>query len=400
MKKILIAGGSYGDIPTIKTAKINGFCVITSGNNKKELGHLYSDEYCPADYSDKDELLKISRSLGIDYIVPACHDLSMVSCAYVAEQLSLPGYDSYETTLRLHHKNMFRKLADEIGLKSPASYPLSSLDEVADLYGKISQKNIVKPIDSGGGRGITVIGTEEELLPAVRYAFENSKAGKVVVEEFVDGTLHSFSSFIRKQKVIFCYCDNEYSSVNKYGVATSSAPCQHSDRLTDSLIAETEKTAKYLNLSDGLLHLQYIFNGDQFKIIEFTRRMPGDWYFYPVNLSTGINYPYWYLQGFIGNEPDHLAPVKQQGFYSRHCLMAQKNGIIEETHIGREIEKNIVDKYVWARVGDLINNYMYQKLGLFFLQYESFAEMEDKTANINDLITIKILHASNKLNQQ
>ncbi len=111
---MLLAGGSYGDIPLIKKAKELGFYVITSGNVKEDLGHNYSDECHLVDFSDKEELLLLAERLEIDAILPSCHDLSMISCSYVAEMLSLSGYDSYITTIRLHHKDKFRDISDTL----------------------------------------------------------------------------------------------------------------------------------------------------------------------------------------------------------------------------------------------------------------------------------------------
>ena len=57
MKKLLIAGGKFADIPTIKSAKILGYYVITSGNNPNDLGHSFADEVVLCDYSDMDSML-------------------------------------------------------------------------------------------------------------------------------------------------------------------------------------------------------------------------------------------------------------------------------------------------------------------------------------------------------
>ena len=84
-KKILIAGGSHADIPMIKAAKKINYYVITSGNKSDDLGHQYADEYAPADFSDKEQVLAIAVKHNIDAIISSCNDFSAISCAYVAE---------------------------------------------------------------------------------------------------------------------------------------------------------------------------------------------------------------------------------------------------------------------------------------------------------------------------
>lgn len=389
-KRLLIAGGSYGDIPVIKEAKKLGFYVITSGNKKDDLGHRFSDEYHLCDYSNKEDILKLAKKLKIDFIVPSCHDLSMVTCSYVAEKLGLPGYDSYETTLKLHHKDSFRKISNEIQLPAPKALSYDDIRKAKDDYDILPIPAIVKPVDLGGGKGISIVYKIDFLFDAVNYAFEYSKAKRIVIEPFINGTLHSFSSFIRGHKVIFYFGDNEYSSVNKYGVATSTSPSENFNKVKNILIQETEKIAHYLNLKDGLLHMQYLLDGDKINIIEFTRRMPGDWYSIPVELSTGVNHAYWTLQGYLGGDFSELYHKEQTGFYSRHCLMATKNGRIKGLYLDKVIEKNIINSFIWLDKHKVVNDFVYQKFGLFFLKYNSLEEMKENTKKINDLIRIEL----------
>ena len=60
MKKVLILNGSFCEVPIIKKAKELGYYVVTTGNMPNLVGHQYADEYIPADYSDKEAILKLS----------------------------------------------------------------------------------------------------------------------------------------------------------------------------------------------------------------------------------------------------------------------------------------------------------------------------------------------------
>jgi carbamoylphosphate synthase large subunit len=390
-KRVLVAGGSYSDIPIINKAKELGYFTITSGNNEAELGHKYSDEYHKVDYSNKEALLQLAKKLNIDAIVPSCHDLSMVSCAYVAEQLNLKGYDSYDTTLDLHHKDRFKNISDDIGLKTPKVVSYNTLQEAIDNYNKISIPVIIKPVDLGGGKGITIVENKDELHNALSYAFDSSKSSKVVVEEFVKGDLKSLSTFIKNQKVIFCFENSEFASVNPFGVSSSSSPSYAFENVKDELIQETQKIAKALNLKDGLLHLQYLRDGNNISIIEFTRRMSGDWYSLPISLSNNIDHVYWILQGFLGNDFENFPTnATQKGYFSRYCLMAPYNGNIDKLYIDDSIKNKIVDSFVWLDDYDKVEDFLYQKFGLFFLKYKSYEEMENLHPKLSNLIKIQI----------
>jgi biotin carboxylase len=389
-KKILIAGGSYSDIPLIKEAKKLGYYIITTGNRKEDLGHKFSDEYYLKDFSDKNSILELAKKLNIDYIVPSCHDLSMVTCAYVAEKLGLPGYDSYEITLNLHHKDKFRKISNIINLPTPRYFAYENIDKAKEDVKILPVPSIVKPIDLGGGKGISIVHKTTEFFEAINNAFNTSKSKRIVIEEYINGSLHSFSTFIKDKKVIFSFGDDEFSYVNPFGVSTSTSISKVFLKVKENLIEITEKLVKYLNLKDGLLHMQYLFDGKKVYIVEYTRRMPGDWYNIPVELSTGINYSYWVLQGFLDGDFSELKQKSQNGFYSRHCLIANKNGIIKNIIINKNIKNNIIDSFIWVDKNKKVHNYIYEKFGLFFLKYDSFEEMKEKTEKINELIKLEI----------
>jgi len=390
MKKkiLLIAGGNHSDIPLIKAGQELGYYVITSGNNKNDLGHSYADETHLEDFSNKEAMLSLAKKLNIDAICSSSNDFSVITSAYIAEELGLSGHDSYKTTVKLHHKDQFKKFALDNKLLVPNSLSFDSLELAIQKLDTISYPAIVKPIDLTGGKGIKKVINKEEALSATKNAFSISKEKRIVIDDFVDGTLHSFSSIIRDKKVVFYFGDNEYSYLNKYLVSTSTSPSKNFDNVKGILIEQTQKVAKLLNLSDGILHMQYLMDGNTLNIIEFTRRMPGDLYYKPVEYSTGINYSNWILKASCGLDISDLKQYEQSGFYSRHCIMADKRGIIKDILIDSAIKDNIIDKFMWWSKGDKIEDIMTYKAGIVFLKYSSEEEMKIKNKNINNLIRI------------
>ena len=107
-KKILIPGGNASELQLINAAHRLGLYVITSGNNKRAPAHQFADEFIPADFSDREWMLSIARENQVEYMCSNSNDIGLISTAYVCEQLGLPGHDSFDTTLRLHHIHFFR----------------------------------------------------------------------------------------------------------------------------------------------------------------------------------------------------------------------------------------------------------------------------------------------------
>lgn len=288
MKKIVILGGSHSETPLIQEAKKRGLYVITIGNILGN-GHLLADEYHLIDYTLKDEILNFCIKNSIDYISYGANDLSLFTFAYISEKLNLNDFDSFNTTIDLHYKDRFKKIARVNGIKTTKSLSFDRYTPV--IVDELKFPLIIKPVDLGGGKGITLIYSKDELNSAVEKAFNFSQAKKIIIEEYFEGKLHSLSTFIRDKKVVFYYADDEIlCKKNLFGVCASITPAEDFIKIEKDILKEVEKIAKVFDLKDGLLHIQYLQNRDEFSIIECTRRLPGDLYNIPVELSTGFEY--------------------------------------------------------------------------------------------------------------
>ena len=145
-KKILIPGGKLSDLALVNAAHRLGLYVITSGTHKDAPAHKYADEYVCADYSDKEAMLQLAIDKKIDYMCSCANDFGMISTAYVCEKLGLPGHDSYETCLDLHHKDRLKPIAKKLGLHSPVSEIFSDRDEAIQFALAQGKKVMVNPL--------------------------------------------------------------------------------------------------------------------------------------------------------------------------------------------------------------------------------------------------------------
>lgn len=390
MKKLLISGGAYGDIPLIKAARKLGFYVITTGNRPHELGHRYSDKYIEADYSNKETLLELAIQNKIDAICPSCSDISAVSSAYVAEKLNLPGHDSYEIALLIHNKDRFRRFCKKNNILSPAAWDFNNIESALGSISKIEFPAIVKPVDMTGGHGIERVDDVTGLKNAIVQAFNASKTGRIVIEEFIDGTYHGCSTFIRNGRVVFWYYDDEYYYNNKYRVAATSTPSIVSADVVKALNQQIESIASVLQLKDGIFHVQFILKDAKAYIVDVCRRLPGDLYPIIVEYATGVDYSSYVVKFFTGMDCTDLIQKETHGFYARSNVLSRQPGIVEELLIDESIRNNIIDKYIWVRKGDLIDNIKIPKFGLVFFKFDSMEEMIGKMKVMPDLLTLRV----------
>ena len=393
MKKLLIAGGGYADIPLIKAAKTLGFYVISSGNKADDLGHQYSDLYEPCDFSDKDELLKVSRKYRINAICPCANDFSALSSAYVAEEMGFPGHDSYEKSKIIHYKDMFREFTAKYSVQAPLARTFFNVEKLLDDIDSFQLPIIIKPVDLTGGKGITKIDETSNLEyvveRAAKFAFEQTRENRILVEEFIEGSNHGFSTFIRNGKVVFHFTDNEHYYQNKYMVSGASVPGDVSVKVINKLISECEKIASILGLVDGIFHVQFILKNDIPYIIEVCRRPPGDLYIDFVKYATGIDYPSYIVQAFAGMNVDNIHQSSPK-FFMRHCVMTNKVGIISDVTFDASIVENVFEKIMWWKPGDIVSDIFHTKFGIVFLHFDTMREMLYKAKHMQELINVKV----------
>ena len=163
MKKLLVTGGSYAEIPLIQEAKNAGWYVITTGNNKNGLGHQISDQYIPGDYSDMEFIRHLAEAEQVGGIVSACNDFSYLSAAYACEQLGLPGHDSLETAKTIHHKHRFRSMVSSLGIRSPKAVLCDTVEKALSACQTIGFPLVIKPIDLFSGTGVHICRESSEM---------------------------------------------------------------------------------------------------------------------------------------------------------------------------------------------------------------------------------------------
>ena len=414
-KKLLLLGGSHAEIPLIQAAHELGWYVITTGNNRDGLGHPYADKTVFADFSDKDAMLELAKSEDVQAVCSGCNDFALLSTVYVCEKLGLPGHDSYATSLELHHKDKYRALATRLGIPTPQAITIKVAEKCAnnekcssemheDFDTAIAQLTfpiIVKPVDLTGGKGIHRAANIEEARAAYKDACSRTRQDHIVVEEFVQGTNHGFSAMLVKGKVAFAFSDNEQYYLNKYMVSGANTPSTTSAAGLAKLRDYSERIARELHLVDGILHIQYIERADGTPvIIEICRRPPGDLYIKFVKYATGIDYPKFIVMAETGMDISGIANVPTQGFWLRHCIMSNKQagehsesgaaikGIVRDVSFAPEIQKNIVEKFLWYKPGESISDKLLYKAGIVFFKFDTLAEMQDKTARMTELAKI------------
>ncbi len=390
-QKVLILNGSISEVPLIQEAKKLGYYVVTSGNAPTLIGHQYADEYIPADYSDKEAILEIVKKHGIDRIISCANDFGTITAAYVAEQMGWPGHDTYENTLLLHQKDLFKHFFVENGIRSPYSTPFHNKEEALNFVRSAEYPIIVKATDLTGGKGINRADNYEEAERAIEIAFDASRAKHIVIEPYVTGHQESFFGFIVNEKVVCSTACNCYSPINPYLIQTETFPSDYYAQLKDELTGIMEMICQKLHLADGVFTLQYIVKDGKPYIIELMRRCLGNQCLTVATAVTGFPWHEGLVRAEMGMECESLkAEAPMAKYAGHHGIMTSRNGKVKSVYIPDEIQKHVFQKIDLLQPGEVIEDHMKERVGYIYYKYDTREEITWAAEHFNDKIVVEL----------
>lgn len=367
MKKIkaLLVDTNFSSIPIYQFLVQSGFDVFLVGGNENDFLAKNSKQYISKDYSNEEELEKIVNNFGIDYVVPGCNDHSYESCSRHSQKQFAVNIDSFNVSQQLLNKNEFRKIAAKIRLPVPNTYTLKQASGQ-------DHRLIVKPVDAYSGRGISIIDPNDTdcLGSAVDCAKSFSRSGQFIIEDFISGQLYSHSAFIENHKVVQDFIVKEYGSTNPFAVDTSYVVHDYSKDILQAIRDDIERLAQKLDLTDGLIHTQFIQTDNKFWFIEVTRRCPGDLYSQLIELSTGFPYAAKYASYFVGKDiaVATTKPLKKR-YLVRHTLTQLQSGIFSAISFKKKLD--IIKQINISSVGDIIEPSPKGRVGIIFVEAQS-----------------------------
>lgn len=314
--KVLLLDTAFSAAPIYDHLVGCGHDTWVMGNRAGDvLARRAGDRWIDQDYSRVEEVRAHVDRIGFDRLVPGCTDVSMDTCI----RLGGPWLDTPEANAMLADKERFRALCDALDLPAPRAVPADRIPPEGRF--------ICKPVDAFSGRGISVFdGSDAKAAAAaLELARRTSPSGRALVEPFVEGALHSYTTFIESGRPTDWFFVREGSSIDRFAVDTSYVVDDMPESCRSALAAAVGKVAQRLGLKDGLVHTQFLWDGHAPAIVEMSRRCPGDLYALLIEYSTGYRYAARYASYFLGAPCDAAAARPRPVL--RHTVTADERAI-------------------------------------------------------------------------
>ena len=388
-KKLMLLGGLRYLLPVIKAAHEQGYYVITADYLPDNIAHKYSDEYCNVSIIDKEAVLQKARELKIDGIMSFACDPGVVAASYVQNKMGLPSFGPFESVEILQNKDKFRKFLADNGFNVPWAFGFASKEEAWEARNVFVYPLIVKPTDSAGSKGCTRVDNENDLMPAIEYAFKYTISGHVIIEEFLEkkGCSSDTDSYALDGKlkfVSFCAQRFDVNATNPYTPAAYSWPSTFSKEEEEYLTNEIQRLITLLGMKTSVFNIETrVSPSGKPYIMELTPRGGGNRLCEMLRYATGVDMITAITRAMVGDEPATVEQKPYNGHWAELILHADKDGEFQSLQIDTSLPAAIVEEDLWVQPGDYVHGFeaANDAIGTLVLRFETAEDLEHAITN-------------------
>ena len=288
-KRIMVLGASYLQVPLLQEAKKLGYYVAVLDMNPEAIGIQYADEFFNVSTIDVEAILQVANEFKPDGIVTAATDMPMRAIGKVNDELKLNGI-GYEVAINATDKFEMIKKFKEYNVPSPWFIHVSNEADLEKEKNSIEYPCIMKPVDSSGSRGVSLINSYEELCETFDYSKKHAKNG-VLIEEYMQGNEISVEVLIQDSNINIITITDKITSGSPHFVELGHIqPTSLPRKIVNQVYEVVNKAIKAIGITDGAAHVEIMVTENGPKLIELGARLGGDFITsHLVPLSTGVN---------------------------------------------------------------------------------------------------------------
>ncbi len=253
-----------------------------------------SDEYRMISSSDVDALVKLVKEEGIEGVYTQYTDSALPYCQQVCEKAGLPFFIDATQEKLISNKLNSKYLCQKYGVPVSEEYNITEEFLKEDVE-KIKWPVLTKPTDNSGQRGITICNNLEELKKGYAYAKENSKEGKVIVEEYMQGEYIVLNFTLQDGNLYLSGMADKPVIDEKYANGLIRLPkgyimpSKHLDLFYEKRFKNFEALAKGIGLKNGNWSVECVVRNNDFYVFEMQFRLGGMRHYTFVKEENGID---------------------------------------------------------------------------------------------------------------
>jgi formate-dependent phosphoribosylglycinamide formyltransferase (GAR transformylase) len=271
-KRLVILGGNPETIELVNKAKDNGIFTIVVDPNPNSPAKREANLGVDIDGLDTKAIITYLKRNPVDGILVGVADILVKSYHEVGKELNFPIYTNQEIVEVFSYKNKFKSKLIEFGLNGipEFNYPLDHM-----VY-----PVMVKPVDNGGGVGISSAQNEFELEQAINIALQNSKSKKYIIEKFMNSDDCGIYLTIQDGEIFTSLVYDRFTTKDQVGKSNVCLGGIYPSKYLNLYLSKVElkltKMLKALNVKNGVLMLSAFIEKKEFYFYDVGFRLQGE----------------------------------------------------------------------------------------------------------------------------
>ena len=315
-KRVFMLGAGFMQGVAIRAARALGCTVVAADGNPSAVCAAEADEFVCIDLKDTARLIDYARYLqqngGLDAVFTAATDFS-AAVAAIAAACGLRGH-TLEAALNATDKVRMRECFRKADVPSPAFIELTAADLAApaDIIGAQSSAPtdsfvaadnlpygdagaatadalerrlgelagcfplVVKPVDNMGARGCSLVKNLSEVRKAAATALQYSRSGRVIVEEYIEGSEFSIEGLVFGGRLYITALADRHIFFPPYFIEMGhTIPSDCPQAIADEVISVFEHGVHALGLTDGAVKGDILVRNGKAFVGEIAARLSG-----------------------------------------------------------------------------------------------------------------------------
>ncbi len=359
MKKLLVIGAGFLQDFVIQKARDLGYETLAVDAKPDAVGFKHADRYKVISIVDEKACLEYAKKEKIDGVLTAATDYGVLTAAYIAQEMQLPGL-SYEVAKLIKNKYQVRKCLHKHCVDDMEQvYEINKNTDLDALCKKICFPVMVKPCDGSGSRGASRVDTVEQFTSACVLAMDASIARRAEVETFIVGKEYGAESLVVNGEVYVLGIMRKWMTEPPYYAELGHAiPTDLPNDVEKRARQCVENAIKALGINFGSVNMDMLITHDgKVYIIDVGARMGGNLIgSHIISYGTGIDYMANMIRNAVGDAVDML-PAAHSAVATR-LLAFHRGGVIKRLPDFVALEKEYgVEIYHHMEAGKVINEY-------------------------------------------
>lgn len=278
-KKLLILGGNPETTPLVEIANSMGVKTIVASGRHTDPAKKAAWKASDIDGMDVPGLIALAREEQVDGVLVGVADILVPSYCKVCDALGLPCYATQQIVDVFAFKDVFKSTCERYGVHGIPEYYLDAEMKREDLD-KIQYPVMIKPVDNGGGVGMTVAYNEEELVEGVKKALDSSYKKRFIVEKYMlcddMGMYYTFKDGYCSASCIYDrYTTDEQPGLSRVCLG-GMYPSKHLDEYFERMHPNALRLFKEIGIKNGVLMLSGFYENGEFYVYDTGFRLQGE----------------------------------------------------------------------------------------------------------------------------